>query len=649
MRSRVRLGAALAVVGLFLLSLITVPASAEPIAPYTSFRPGQEWRDTAGKVVQAHGGQVVPATDKRGKRIWYWYGEDRSNGYYDSPGVHMYSSYDLYNWKDEGVVLRAMQSKEQFTEDKYFAKLYKRYSAAEREIVWRDLSTNKVRTDGWAAPSILERPKVIYNKATRQWVMWVHSDGPTTPEMTSTYARAEAGVAVSDSPNGPFRWIDSYRLNRVPSDSVPWCGTSSAFDPAGGMARDMNLFVDDDGKGYIIYSSEENRTMYISKLNRDYTYLSAAPDKAVQGKDFVRTLPCSQREAPAMFKSEGTYYLVTSGATGWDPNPARYATAKSILGAWTDQGNPIPGAGAANTYRSQSTSVIPYDRENNKFIFMGDRWTPNDLGNSPYVWMPMTFGEGGSLTIGPDTEWSLKDLKPYKRWTVDTVLPDHVWLRDTSNLPAKVAVTTGKKTQTLAVTWDASTVAQPGPAMVRGTLADGRTFTRSIAVVPHNLRYVVNAGGAATADWTRTAEVAATEGTLLNSVPEQPVGVDPKTGTTWGFTGASGTYGGPADGLYNTLRWAKNKESLVYDFTGLEPGTYTVHAGYWDPWPWANRAASVSVNGTVVDAQRLFTTTYTAAEYPNITVDTSGKITVSVAPTRSPDIQLSWLMVAKTG
>jgi hypothetical protein len=648
MRSRVRFGAALAVVGLFLLSLTTVPASADLSSPNTSFRPGQEWRDTAGKVVQAHGGQVVPATDNRGKRIWYWYGEDRSNGYSDSPGVHLYSSYDLYNWKDQGVVLRSMNSREQFTEDKYFARLYKRYSAAQREIVWRDLSTNKVRTDGWAAPSILERPKVIYNHATRQWVMWVHSDGPTTPEMTSTYSRAEAGVAVSDSPNGPFRWIGSYRLNRVPSDSVPWCGSSSAFDPAGGMARDMNLFVDDDGTGYIIYSSEENRTMYISKLNRSYTYLSAAPDQAVQGKDFVRTLPCSQREAPAMFKSEGTYYLMTSGATGWDPNPARYATAKNVLGSWADQGSPISGPGAADTFRSQSTSVIPYDRAHNKFIFMADRWTPSDLANAPYVWMPMSFGEGGSLSIGPDAEWRLQDLRSYQRWTVDTALPDHVWLRDTSNLPAKVAVTTGSRKQMLGVTWDSSTVTQPGPAKVRGTLADGRTFTRSVLVVPHNLRYVVNAGGAATADWKRTVEVAATEGTVLNSVPEQPVGADPKTGTTWGFAGASESYGGSGDDLYTTLRWAKNKESLSYDFGGLEPGTYTVHAGYWDPWPWANRAARVSVNGSVVDEQRLFTSAYTAGEYPGITVGTDGRISVSVTPTRSPDIQLSWLMVAKT-
>jgi hypothetical protein len=628
--------------------LAVVVASVAAVTPasaaetYESFRPGAPWLDTTGQVIQAHGGQVVPATDDSGRRIYYWYGEDRSKGYFDSPGVHLYSSYDLYNWKDEGLALRAMSSPDQFENDKYFAKLYNGYTAAQKDIVWRDLSTNSVRTDGWARPSILERPKVIYNQATRKWIMWVHSDGPSSPTSTSTYARAEAGVAIADSPKGPFRWIDSYRLNRVPSDSVPWCGTSSAFDPAGGMARDMNLFVDDDGTAYIIYSSEENRTMYVSKLNKAYTYLSATPENAVQGKDFVRTLACNQREAPAMFKSEGTYYLVTSGATGWDPNPARYATSQNILGQFTDRGNPVAGAGAANTYSSQSTNVIPVDRKHNKFIFMGDRWTPSDLANAPYVWMPMSFGEGGSLTIGPDQEWTLKDLKSYTRWTVTSQLPDTVWLNDTSTLPAQVTVTTASGSQQVAVSWDASTIAQPGPAQLRGTLADGRTFTRSVVVAPKGLRYAVNAGGTATADWTRLTQFA---GPLLNSAAEQPLGTDPVSGTTWGYTGSSAPAG--TGDMYTTLRYAKDHEPLVYTFGGLEPGTYTVHAGYYDPWPWANRAASVSINGSVVDAERLFTATPTAAAYPGVTVVDDGKLTVTIAPTRSPDIQVSWLMVAK--
>jgi hypothetical protein len=162
-------------------------------------------------------------------------------------------------------------------------------------------------------------------------------------------------------------------------------------------------------------------------------------------------------------------------------------------------------------------------------------------------------------------------------------------------------------------------------------------------VIPRGLRYAVNAGGVATADWQKVNQATS----LLNSSPEQPLGTDPVTGTTWGYTGASAP-AGTADGdLYTTLRYAKNHEPLLYTFSGLAPGTYTVHAGYYDPWPWANRAAQVTVNGAVVDQQRLFTGIGTAASYGGITVGADGKITVTIAPTRSPDIQVSWLMVSQ--
>ncbi|GIG27833.1 PxKF domain-containing protein [Cellulomonas marina] len=627
-------------------AVVRATAALRPVVTYDSFRPGQPWLDDQGRVINAHGGQVVPATDAAGERIWYWYGEDRSKGYYDSPGVHVYSSRDLYNWTDEGLALRAMSSQDQFASDPYFSALYGGYTDAQREVVWRDLSTNRVRTDGWAAPAILERPKVIYNEVTEKWVMWVHSDGPATKDQTSTYARAEAGVAVADSPTGPFRWIDSYRLNRVPSGSVPWCGTGSAFDPAGGMARDMNLFVDTDGTGYIIYSSEENRTMYISKLNSDYTYLSATPETAVQGVDFVRTLPCAQREAPAMMKQDGTYYLVTSGATGWDPNPARYATATSILGTWTDRGNPITGAGAENTFRSQSTSIIPIDPARGKFVYMGDRWTPDDLSNAPYVWLPVTLsGEAGDLSLTNPAEWDLGDLPTYEPWDVAVTMPDHVTLGDTAGLPAQVQVTSGGTTTTQAVRWDAASIGAPGVRTARATLPDGRTFSRSVLVVPAGLRYAVNAGGTATADWTALVGVAQADRPLLNSAPEQPLGTDPVTGARWGFTGASGTEGTALGTIDTTLRWARDKQPLVYTFTGLDAGTYTVRAGWYDPWPQANRAARVSINGKVVDEQQLFTATPVADAYPGVVVGADGTITVTVAPTRSPDIQVSWLTV----
>lgn len=67
--------------------------------------------DNGGTHIQAHGGQVVKVGD-----AYYWYGEDRSNGYDNSPGVHAYMSTDLYNWTDLGVALRAVTSKSQLTD-----------------------------------------------------------------------------------------------------------------------------------------------------------------------------------------------------------------------------------------------------------------------------------------------------------------------------------------------------------------------------------------------------------------------------------------------------------------------------------------------------------------------------------------------------
>ena len=348
-RRRSVIGAALAAPPLALLAVGASPAfadgddsgSGEEALP--AFTPGEPWLDTEGKVIQAHGGQVVLAPDDQGP-LYYWYGEDRSNGYGSSPGVHVYSSRDLYSWTDEGLALRALTTAEEIDTDPYFLALYDGYSEEQKAAVVRDLQTTA--TPGTTAPAaILERPKVLHNAAKGTWVMWVHADGPSATS-DAQYAKANAGVAVSDSPTGPFRWIDSYRLHHAPEGEPNW----QPDNP--GMARDMTVFLDDDGTAYIIYSSEENYSLFISRLDEDFTQLATPPERAVKGVDFVRPYIGAHREAPALFKREGTYYLITSGATGWDPNPAQYATATEILGEWTDHGNPVSGEGAADTHRS---------------------------------------------------------------------------------------------------------------------------------------------------------------------------------------------------------------------------------------------------------------------------------------------------------
>ena len=97
------------------------------------------------------------------------------------------------------------------------------------------------------------------------------------------------------------------------------------------MSRDMTLYVDDDEIAYHIYSSEENLTLQIAELTDDY--------QGHSGK-YVRLFPGGHNEAPAIFKKDGTYWMITSGCTGWDPNVAELAVADSIMGQWTTIGNP---------------------------------------------------------------------------------------------------------------------------------------------------------------------------------------------------------------------------------------------------------------------------------------------------------------------
>ena len=97
----------------------------------------------------------------------------------------------------------------------------------------------------------------------------------------------------------------------------------------------MNLFVDDDGKAYHIYASEENSTLHISELTDDYTACSG---------NYARFFVGRFMEAPAMFKKDGKYYLIMSGCTGWAPNPGRSAVASSIWGPWKELANPFVGA-----------------------------------------------------------------------------------------------------------------------------------------------------------------------------------------------------------------------------------------------------------------------------------------------------------------
>lgn len=311
-----------------------------------SFNPGSVWNDTEGNPINAHGGGILFHDG-----TYYWYGEYKKGktslppeatweAYRtDVAGISCYSSKDLVNWKNEGLVLSAV-----------------------KDDAAHDLHTSKV----------LERPKVIFNKKTGKFVMWMHVD-------SADYSKAAAGVAVSDSPVGKFKYIESFRPNNA-------------------MSRDQTVFVDDDAKAYQFYSSEDNKTMYISELSDDYLRPSGR---------FTRNFENLSREAPAVFKYNKKYYIITSGCSGWDPNVATIAAADTIMGLWTVQNKELcEGPDADKTFYAQSTYVIPVQGKEGAFIAMFDKWNKTDLESSRYVWLPLRIDKNGATVLWQE-KWDI--------------------------------------------------------------------------------------------------------------------------------------------------------------------------------------------------------------------------------------------------
>jgi hypothetical protein len=317
------------------------------------FVPGEVWLDTSGKSIQAHGGAVIVQGD-----TYYWYGEDRTPR--QQTGVSCYSSKDLYNWKHEAVALP--------------------HSALPEDI--RDRS-------------FIERPKAIFNPHTGKYVMWMHLE-------QRGYHFASAGIAVSDQPAGPFVFL--HYLRPIQYDFGFKDNDPDRQEEFGGTYRDMNLFVDDDGRAYAFYASENNATMYIVRLNEEFT---APETPKVENKTWARVLVGKFREAPAPFKFNGRYYLISSGCTGWRPNAVDYAVADNILGPWESKGNPCVGPEAELTFRSQSTCVLPVLGKPGCYIFMADRWMPRRLDDSRYIWLPFKIGSDGAFTINWLDSWDL--------------------------------------------------------------------------------------------------------------------------------------------------------------------------------------------------------------------------------------------------
>jgi hypothetical protein len=332
-------------------------ASARTATRNRAFLSGQPWLDANGKRIEAHGGGLLLH-----EGVYWWYGEDHAHGLGNKTGIHCYSSTDLLNWSDHGIALPAEELPEQYR-----------------------------------AKGACERPKVLYNAATRKFVMWAHLDGG------NGYSWAEAGIAVADAPQGPFKLVRRGRPIQFDMGlkEEDWTEQKAR----GPTYRDMALFQDDDGSAYVFYAAEGNPTMYVSRLRADFQWVE---EPQIKGKSWERILIKLEREAPAPFRHNGKYHLLSSACTGWGPNPGMHAIADSPLGPWRVVGDPCRGHEAETTYRSQPTYVLPAPgKPAGSFIYLADRWEGHQLETSTYVWLPFVVGDDQRVQLDFHDRWDL--------------------------------------------------------------------------------------------------------------------------------------------------------------------------------------------------------------------------------------------------
>lgn len=369
---------------LSLFALFVFSAHAEE---YPKCRLGAPWLAEDSVHINAHGGNVILH-----EGVYYWFGEHRTpRSFSTQVGVNCYTSTDLFHWKHTSVALPVSE----------------------------DETSDIVRG------CIIERPKVVYNRQTGKFVMWFHLE-----LKGRGYEAARCGVAISDTPEGPYTFLRSFRPNAgvwpmnmteeeiVEAQKLNVADYSEWWTPTwyealekglfvwrdwkgGQMSRDMTVFVDEDGKAYHIYSSEDNLTLHIAELSDDYLNHT--------GK-YIRLAPGGHNEAPTIFKRDGVYWLITSGCTGWEPNEARMFSARNIFGPWEKHANPCVGPMSEKTFGGQGTYIFQVGEEkSDSLFFMADVWNPRHLNDSRHLWIPIRFQDGK-----PVIEWP-KGAEPIKR------------------------------------------------------------------------------------------------------------------------------------------------------------------------------------------------------------------------------------------
>lgn len=243
----------------------------------------------------------------------------------------------------------------------------------------------------------MDRPHIIYNERTKKYVCWMKI-------MNKDHSQTET-VMVADHILGPYKKVNE------------------GIRPLGMSAGDFDLAVAEDGKAYYYFERVHSETI-CADLTDDYTDVTG-----YYSTHFPRVAPPYVREATAHFMRNGKHYLLTSGTTGYFPNPSEVAIADTWHGPYTVLGNPHPGDESNTSYHSQISSVLKVQGKKDLYIACADRWCPEDM-DLPYDFYREMFEyifQGKANQI-PELIGKYGVIPPAQDEQRNTSIADYVWL-----------------------------------------------------------------------------------------------------------------------------------------------------------------------------------------------------------------------------
>lgn len=240
----------------------------------------------------------------------------------------------------------------------------------------------------------LDRPHILKNEQTGKYVLWLkYCD------------KAHAAVLTADTIRGPYTLIHA--------ELRPYGRKFGDFD----LAKDPRT-----GQGYLYFEADHDKVL-ACRLSADYCNVEGEAVTVYENQH-----PPLTREGITHFARNGKHYILSSGMTGYVPNPSECAVADDYLGPYTVQGDPHVDDESSASFNSQISGVFQI-AGTDTFVAIADRWVPEYvMTREKYDAMYRAIASRYDKTVKHSLRDMLQMLRSPMMGAANTSVADYVWL-----------------------------------------------------------------------------------------------------------------------------------------------------------------------------------------------------------------------------